>query len=99
MIRRIRARTKVIALVAVAVNLGVLVVLWQISRSRTFQFFGQLIPRVNTSQKFVALTFDDGPTAGATDRILAILVEGLKAYVVGKSFKTVSELLASREQG
>lgn len=86
MMRRIRTRTKVIALMAVAVNLGALVALWQISRSRTFQFFGQLIPRVNTSQKIVALTFDDGPTAGATDQILAILAEqNIKAtfFVIG----------------
>ena len=50
-----------------------LIALWQISRSRTFQFFGRLIPRVNTSQKVVALTFDDGPTPEATGQILSTL--------------------------
>jgi chitin deacetylase len=48
-------------------------VLRQISNSRTFQFFGQLVPRVNTSQKVVALTFDDGPTTEATTQILSVL--------------------------
>lgn len=50
------------------------VVLWHISRSRTFQFFGEVYPRVNTSEKMVALTFDDGPTM-KTDEILSILEE------------------------
>lgn len=64
----------------------VLAWLFQISKSRTFQFFGELIPRVNTSQKVVALTFDDGPTPKATDEILSILAsENVKAtfFVIG----------------
>ena len=55
--------------------IGALYALWQISRSRTFQFFGEIIPRVNTSQKIVALTFDDGPTPEATSQILATLAD------------------------
>ncbi len=47
--------------------------IWKISKSRSFQAFGEIVPRVNTSQKAVALTFDDGPTIEATDRILAEL--------------------------
>lgn len=57
------------ALVAAAL-LGIAV--QQVSRSRTFQFFGGLVDRVETEEKAVALTFDDGPT-GRTDEILAIL--------------------------
>jgi chitin deacetylase len=53
-----------------------LVALGQVSRSRTFQFFGRLTPRVDTSQKLVALTFDDGPMPDATDQILSALDEG-----------------------
>ena len=64
-----------LALVVLAFNVAVIIVLWQISRSRTFQFFGEIIPRVNTSEKVVALTFDDGPTVTATDQILSILAE------------------------
>ena len=84
--RRISARTKIIALIAVALNVCAIVALWQISRSRTFQFFGEVIPRVNTSQNVVALTFDDGPTIQGTDQILAILAEqNIKAtfFVIG----------------
>jgi chitin deacetylase len=94
--RRIRAKTKVIALVAVVLNITAIIVLWQISRSRTFQFFGELIPRVDTSQKAVALTFDDGPTVNGTDQILAILAEqNIKATF----FVTGAELESNLEQG
>ena len=83
---RIRSKTKLVALVSVVLIIICLIALWQISRSRTFQFFGELIPRINTSQKVVALTFDDGPTVDATDQILAILAEqNIKAtfFVIG----------------
>jgi peptidoglycan/xylan/chitin deacetylase (PgdA/CDA1 family) len=40
------------------------------SKSTTSQLFGVIVPRVETSQKVVALTFDDGPTAYAADEIL-----------------------------
>lgn len=42
-------------------------------KSPTFQFFGGLTSRVDTTDKRVALTFDDGPTPGDTEVILAIL--------------------------
>jgi chitin deacetylase len=59
---------------------------FQISKSRTFQFFGEIVPRVNTQQKFVALTFDDGPNPGPTEEVLSVLnEEGIKAtfFVIG----------------
>ena len=34
----------------------------QLSRCPTYQVFGTIVPRVDTQQKIVALTFDDGPT-------------------------------------
>lgn len=52
---------------------ALLFALWKVSRSRTFQLFGEIIPRVETTRKVVALTFDDGPTPAATDTILSIL--------------------------
>jgi peptidoglycan-N-acetylglucosamine deacetylase len=60
--------------------------LWQVSKSPSFQFFGKIVPRINTAEKVVALTFDDGPTKGATDEILKVLDElNVKAtfFVVG----------------
>lgn len=61
----------------------------QITRSRTFQFFGGIVSRVETDQKAVALTFDDGPTQ-KTDGILDILDKGnVKAtfYLIGSDIE------------
>lgn len=61
------------------------VLLWNVSKSRTFQFFGDIYPRVDTTDKVVALSFDDGPTDKA-DEILSILSDlNLKAtfFVIG----------------
>lgn len=33
----------------------------ELSKSRNFQFFGNLITNVRTDEKIIALTFDDGP--------------------------------------
>ncbi len=61
--------------------------LFVLSSSRTFQAFGELIPRVNTEEKVVALTFDDGPTPGYTEQ----LVETLDKYKVKASFYLVGQ--------
>jgi peptidoglycan-N-acetylglucosamine deacetylase len=34
----------------------------QLSRATTYQLFGEIVPRVETQKKVVALTFDDGPS-------------------------------------
>lgn len=49
--------------------------LWQLGKSRTFQFFGRIVPRVETSRRLVALTFDDGPTREQTAEVLRLLRE------------------------
>ena len=64
--------------------------LFQVSRSRTFQFSGEIFAEVETDKKIVALTFDDGPTRGHTDEILKILrEEDIKAtfYVTGSEIE------------
>lgn len=66
--------------------LGIAVSLFQIGKSRSFQFFGEIYPRIETQQKVVALTFDDGPTKAHTDEIRQILrEENVKAtlYLMG----------------
>jgi peptidoglycan/xylan/chitin deacetylase (PgdA/CDA1 family) len=63
---------------------------WRLSKSRTYQLFGQIVPRVETSEPLVALTFDDGPTARYTDEILAVLREQdvpATFFVVGKALE------------
>jgi chitin deacetylase len=73
-------------LIFLGIFLVVSYALFQVSKSRTFQFFGEIAPRVETSEKAVALTFDDGPSRGKTDEILKILrEESVRAtfYVTG----------------
>ena len=62
-------RTAAAALILVAI----LAVLYPLHRSRTFQLFGQIVPRVETRDSVVALTFDDGPTASQADELLHYL--------------------------
>ena len=60
--------------------------LWQLSKSRTFQLFGRIVPRVETRRRLAALTFDDGPTRGRTAEVLRLLRErGVRAtfFVTG----------------
>lgn len=59
-----------------------------LSNSRTTQVFGELIQRVETTEKVVALTFDDGPTPGDTEAVLQILdAENVTAtfFLTGRS--------------
>ena len=69
-----RARKWAIAVaVVLVVVLGAAVTLFEVSKSRTFQFFGTLVNRVETTEKVVALTFDDGPDPAGTHAILDTL--------------------------
>lgn len=54
---------------------GVFFGLWELSKSRTYQLFGEIVPRVEIDRKIVALTFDDGPAPAHTDEILRVLKE------------------------
>jgi peptidoglycan/xylan/chitin deacetylase (PgdA/CDA1 family) len=60
---------------------------WKLSKARTWQFFGGLVRRVDTTEPLVALTFDDGPTPQHLDEILSLLrQEGVTAtfFVTGR---------------
>jgi peptidoglycan/xylan/chitin deacetylase (PgdA/CDA1 family) len=51
-----------------------------LARSRTVQLFGTLVARVDTEERVVALTFDDGPTEAAIDEVLsALAARGVRA--------------------
>lgn len=67
--------------------------LFQVSRSRRFQFFGTIVPRVETDQKVVALTFDDAPTPHTVEVIETLKDKQIKAtfYVVGKNIELFPE--------
>ena len=59
--------------------------------SRTVQLFGEIYPRVNTHQKIVALTLDDGPNE-KIDTILNIL----KFHKVKATFFPIGSLMEDR---
>lgn len=68
--------------------------LLQVSKSRTFQFFGSIVSRVDTEEKVIALTFDDGPES-YTNEILSVLKKKqVKAtfYVIGERLQENLEI-------
>jgi peptidoglycan/xylan/chitin deacetylase (PgdA/CDA1 family) len=63
------------------------VITYSLTRSRTFQLAGELVSRVETTDKVVALTLDDGPTREHTQDVLDILkAKGVRAtfYLSGR---------------
>lgn len=82
-------------LIFVLAIFGTAAMLWQVSRSKTYQLFGELIISGPSDQKKVALTFDDGPHAVGTMEILEALEQaGVTAtfYLVGKEIIANPEL-------
>lgn len=81
----------VLAVLAVLVGLG------KLARARSFQVFGELYARVETQQKVVALTFDDGPSPANTPALLELLARHqVKAtfFMVGRNIEAHRELAA-----
>ena len=62
---------------------------WRLSSQADFQFFGQVVHRVETTAPFVALTFDDGPTPEKTEQLLQILAQ---EQVLATFFLTGAEI-------
>lgn len=60
------------------IGIGILILflilfgLYKLAVSRTYQLFGEITSQVETNQKVVALTFDDGPTKNV-DQIIPLL--------------------------
>jgi peptidoglycan-N-acetylglucosamine deacetylase len=63
--------------------------LFQVSKSRSFQFFGGIIEKVETEEKVVALTFDDGPGIHTDDILKVLQEEDVKGtfYLTGKEIE------------
>jgi peptidoglycan-N-acetylglucosamine deacetylase len=92
--RRGLARAGVLAGALVALLLLLGGGAWRLHKSRSVQLFGELVTAVETTDRVVALTFDDGPGAH-TDSILDLLREaGAVAtfFVVGRSLERHPEL-------
>jgi chitin deacetylase len=70
--------------------------LYRLSRSPETQLLGTLVPRVQTNDRVVALTFDDGPVLDIVDDVLEILrVLDVRATF----FVTGAELAEAPEAG
>ncbi|MGO1052427.1 polysaccharide deacetylase family protein [Crossiella sp. CA198] len=94
--RKFRPRRWLVwTLVIILVVSGSLWGTWELTSARSFQFYGGLTDRVDTTEKVVALTFDDGPTE-RTPEVLAALAA---AKVRATFFVTGRELAAHPGQG
>ena len=85
-----RRRSKAYLAGAAVAALVAAAVLWRAASSPAFQFFGEIVPRVETSRRVVALTFDDGPTPEGTREVLKVLRErNVRAtfFVVGRELE------------
>lgn len=77
------------ALIVIAAFLVLSVATFQLSRCPTYQLFGEIVPRVDTKEKVVALTFDDGPAPE-----FAGLLETLRAKNVKATFFLIGAQIA-----
>jgi peptidoglycan/xylan/chitin deacetylase (PgdA/CDA1 family) len=79
---------------------------WQLSKSREFQLFGELVHKVNATDKVVALTFDDGPwSEDYTTQVIGVLndldVKGtffLNGLGIEKNFEPAKQLVLAGHQ-
>jgi len=81
--------------VVVVLAIAMLAGLFRLARSRTVQAFGRLVPRVETNDRVVALTFDDGPAPEPMDEVLAVLASRsvhATFFVNGASLEEYPEL-------
>jgi peptidoglycan/xylan/chitin deacetylase (PgdA/CDA1 family) len=87
-----RRRRRAFVAGAAALVLAALVIggVYRLIPSRTTQLAGELVQRVDTDERVVALTFDDGPTDADADAILEALADrGVTAtfYLNGKDIE------------
>ena len=70
---------------------------FQMMRSRSFMLFGKIVSRVETDEKVVALTFDDGPTDKTPEVLAALDRAGIKAtfFLTGREIETEPDAAAS----
>jgi peptidoglycan-N-acetylglucosamine deacetylase len=68
-------RGVLVVLLGLALTAGVGKALLELMSSRRIQLFGEMITRVETNEPIIALTFDDGPSAGYTEPVLDLLRE------------------------
>lgn len=85
---------KISIIVIVSGIISLFLWLFYLSKSRSFQFFWGLINNIHTKENIIALTFDDGPTSGNTEKILNILKKNdIKAsfFLIGQDIEKYPE--------
>lgn len=78
------------ALVLALCSIGTLVAFTRITRSPDWQWCGELVSRVETTERVVALTFDDGPSEVGLNAVLPVLERrGIKAtfFLIGQALE------------
>lgn len=99
MVRRVlgtpRARVLRVVTVGAVCLVAVAYASFRVSRARGMMLMGEIVERGRTTDRVVALTFDDGPTPEHTDSLLALLRrERVRAtfFVVGSELAQHPEL-------
>ncbi len=80
--------------IVIAMVILILVALYFVMNARGFQLFGKLVSRVETDEKMVFLTFDDGPTENTPQLLNALDKLDVKVtfFLIGKSMEERGEL-------
>src|SRR4026209_2438552 len=89
--KMVAARSLLALLLVAAAALG----LREVVNSSTFQLFGDYVARIDTREKVVALTFDDGPHPQNTLKMLDLLDRhGVKAtfFMMGRNVERFPEV-------
>ncbi|TYQ17895.1 UNVERIFIED_CONTAM: peptidoglycan/xylan/chitin deacetylase (PgdA/CDA1 family) [Acetivibrio alkalicellulosi] len=79
----------VVFTIAVSVILAFLIGGYRLMNARTYQLFGGLTHRVDTQEKVVALTFDDGPTSNVEEILILLDQYDAKAtfFLIGSELE------------
>jgi peptidoglycan-N-acetylglucosamine deacetylase len=79
-----------VIIIALLATLAIFYLCNKLARTPKLQIIGELITQINTSEKVVALTYDDGPSPYHTNQLLALLERlQVKAtfFVVGQKIE------------
>jgi peptidoglycan/xylan/chitin deacetylase (PgdA/CDA1 family) len=82
-------------IIAIFLILAALVATWRLAKNPRYQLFGELLYRVETTDKVIALTFDDGPSPQNTEELLELLKEKnvpATFFMIGKNLDQYPEI-------
>ena len=93
-----KMKHKKIFIIAIIIFLILIIgiVLYWLTRANAPQIFGEAVWDITTTEKVIALTFDDGPNPEATEKILNLLEEykaSATFFVIGENAEKYPELI------